>query len=221
MYVPKYFQPPPPTNLSNYLQKVQLGDVVTAAAGKLESTTIPFLYRPPTGGSPQGSLEGHFARANPHWRFINNEPCLVILHGPDAYISPSWYPSKEEHGKVVPTWNYTVIHIQGHITIFHELALLRRVVEELTVAQEQVFERPWSVEDAPKEFIDAQLQAIVGVSVTITTYEIKLKLSQNRQRSDNLGAQDGLRSRNEIEIADLMEQYRPRQQGLSPLPQEG
>lgn len=136
----------------------------------------------------------HFARANLHWREIGHEtPALLIVTGADAYVSPTWYAAKAEHGKVVPTWNYSTVHLTGLARIHDDPAWLRMAVEELTDEHERTREHPWRVTDAPSSYVDGQLRGIVGVELTVTRVEGKAKLSQNRSRADREGVVAGLR----------------------------
>lgn len=151
------------------------------------ATYLPLLWR-------DDRLIAHFARANPHWREIAPDtPALVIVTGPEAYVSPSWYAAKAENGKVVPTWNYSAVHLTGTARVHEDTEWLRTAVEELTNEHEQRREEPWHVTDAPSSYIDGQLQGIVGVELTVTRVEGKAKLSQNRSRADREGVVAGLR----------------------------
>lgn len=171
---------------------------MVAAVGSAELVTVD------GDGYPRATLlpihwEGdvvitHMARANDHWRGIGNDsPALVVCGGPQAYVSPSWYASKAEHGKVVPTWNYSTVHLTGRATVHEDAEWLRAAVTALTERHEQWRSHPWAVTDAPGEFIDGQLRAIVGVEVRIERVEGKAKLSQNRSEADRLGVVAGLR----------------------------
>lgn len=138
-------------------------------------------------------LVGHLARANPHWRALVDRPAAVALCSPtDGYVSPSWYPSKAEHGRVVPTWNYVAVAVHGTVTIHEDPAWLASLVRRLSDHHEAGRPRPWSVDDAPAEFVERQLRAIVGVELTIERIEGKAKLSQNRPEADREGVLAGL-----------------------------
>lgn len=177
------------------LRRISFGHLVsTSMTGqhRLESTPLPFVV-----DDELTELRAHFARANRHWTRIDGGEALMIVAGPDAYISPRWYPSKVEHGRVVSTWNYEVIHLHGTIEIHDDAAWKRALVTDLTDHHElQVDDaersEPWAVSDAPTDFIDAQLKAIVGVRLRITTVEAKRKLSQNKAAADRCGAIEGL-----------------------------
>lgn len=166
------------------------GDVVPGIA--FMSTPLPFVI-----DDELSSVRAHFARANHHWRQIDHTDALLIVAHADAYISPRWYPSKAEHGKVVPTWNYEVIHLHGSAEIHDEAEWKLELVNDLTDHNEALVGVsdggvPWEVSDAPSDFIDAQLKAIVGVELTVTSIDGKRKLSQNKPEHDRSGATEGL-----------------------------
>ena len=170
-----------------------LATLVTAGSGGLAASHLPLLYYRAEAGS--GVLRGHMARANPQWReVLPGSEALAIFGGPQHYISPNWYPSKQEHGKVVPTWNYVVVHAHGTLTIRNEPEWLLENVRALSDVHESTSEAPWQVTDAPPEFITNMLKAIVGVEVTITRLEGKWKVSQNRPVADRHGVIRGLES---------------------------
>ena len=148
----------------------------------------------------------HFANANPHWREIGPDtPALVIVGGSEAYVSPTWYAAKAEHGKVVPTWNYSAVHLAGLARVHHDPDWLRMAVEELTDEHEGRREQPWQVSDASSSYIDGQLRGIVGVEVTLTRVEGKAKLSQNRSQADRAGVVTGLRRDGRPDEQDVAE----------------
>ena len=154
----------------------------------------------------------HMARANPHWRAITEDvagtPALAVVTGSQAYVSPSWYPSKAEHGRVVPTWNYSAVHFIGRVRRHHDPAWLLDAVSRLTHLNESRREEPWAVADAPTTYVEKQLRAIVGIELTIEKVEAKAKLSQNRDDADFSGVVTGLRSEGsgrEHEVADQMD----------------
>jgi transcriptional regulator len=155
----------------------------------------------------------HMARANPHWKSIAPDaPALAVVTGPQAYVSPAWYPTRAEHGRVVPTWNYTAVQFTGRVEVHEDADWLRDAVTRLTSQNEDAREEPWAVTDAPDTFIDQQLRAIVGIELTIEKVEGKAKLSQNRSAVDQAGVVQGLRTEGaarEHEIADRMEEVRP------------
>jgi transcriptional regulator len=158
--------------------------------------------------APHGALVGHLARANQQLSASDfTKPAVAIFMGPDAYVSPSWYPSKHEHGRVVPTWNYRVVHVRGLIDLFEDANALRAHVSALSDRHEGRFALPWQVSDAPEDFIQRQLKGIVGVRLQIAAIEGKAKLSQNRSEADRLGVVAGLTASqrsSDHEVADLM-----------------
>ncbi len=191
MYLPKHFEETRIELLHELIRSHPLGTLVTLASQGLDANHIPFEIDPQP--APFGTLRGHVARANPLWR----EPprgvdALAIFQGPQAYVSPSWYPSKRETGKVVPTWNYAVVHAHGPLRIIDDRAWLRALVERLTRRHEAGRREPWEVTDAPPDFIEAQLAAIVGIEMPIARLAGKWKTSQNRLPRDRAGAAEGL-----------------------------
>lgn len=183
MYVPAHFAPPSPDAVRDLLDHHGAADLVTATADGLLATLLPFLHDPADDGSP-GVLRGHVARNNDHWRAAPVGEALVIVRGPDAYVSPSWYASKAEHGRVVPTWNYVTAHVYGEFVVHDDAAWTEQVVRDLTAKHEAARDPGWSVDDAPERYIAGQLRAIVGVEVVISRVEAKWKLSQNRSAAD-------------------------------------
>jgi transcriptional regulator len=192
MYRPTAFDVADERELFDLVEAASFGHLVTAGPDGFDATGLPFLLDPHAG--PRGHLRGHVARANPQWRAANGARAFVLFPLVDGYVSPSWYPSKAEHGKVVPTWNYEVVHVHGTVTVHDDVDWVRALVTELTDRHETVRagDRPWAVTDAPPQFIDIQLRAIVGVEVEIERIEGKRKLSQNRSDSDRAGIVDAL-----------------------------
>jgi transcriptional regulator len=199
-------------DVQDLLRRHGAGQLVTySAATGLSATTLPFVYEPRDGSL--GTLHGHVARPNDHWRQEVVGEALVLLHGPDAYVTPRWYASKAEHGRVVPTWNYLTAHVYGTLHVRDDPDYVRWVVERLTEKHEAGAERPWSVEDAPSRFVDGQLRAIVGLELQITRIEAKAKVSQNRPAADVDGVVRGLRSRGRDDMADEVERHGPPSNG--------
>ncbi len=190
MYVPRHFAPPSREAVVDLLEAAGACDLVTSSDGQLMSSMIPFLYERHGGG--EGRLEGHLARANPQWRAVPDGEALVIVHGPDGYVSPSWYPSAREDGRVVPTWNYVVAHVYGRLVVHEDAGWTGSLVRRLSRQHEQHLAAPWSPDDAPAGFIESELRGIVGIEVAISRIEAKWKLSQNRSRADARGAAAGL-----------------------------
>ncbi len=173
------------------LEAVGFGHVVVSTTDGLDSAPVPFLVD--RSGSEVSTLRFHVARANPIWRSAPAD-VLVITPASDAYVSPSWYPSKAEHGQVVPTWNYEVVHVHGRLLAHDDPTWVEHVVRDLTEREEASMPAPWSVDDAPPEFVTKQLRAIVGLEVLVNRIEGKRKLSQNRSDTDRSGAAAGLRA---------------------------
>lgn len=170
-----------------------LGLLVSAGPGGLMANPVPFILL--AEGSARGTLHCHLSRANPHWRELGTvEECLVVFQGPQEYVTPSWYQTKRETGKVVPTWNYATVHAWGKPRVIEDVEWLRRNVEALTHAHEDARAAPWAVSDAPPEFIAAQLRGIVGIEIPIDRLEGKWKVSQNRPEADRAGVVAGLRA---------------------------
>jgi transcriptional regulator len=191
MYIPPHFREDRLPALHDFVTANGFAPIVTQGAEGLEATHLPWLIDRTAG--PLGTLRGHLARANGHWRRIGNDAeALVIFGGPHAYISPSWYPAKAEHGRVVPTWNYIVAHVRGRVRIVDDRAWLRGLVGDLTTYHEAGRTPPWAVSDAPADYVEDVLAAIVGIEVPIAAIEGKWKLGQNRPEADRRGAAAGL-----------------------------
>lgn len=190
MYTPPAFREDDPAEIRAIMREARLATLVTATAGGLVATPLP-LFIDETEGA-YGTLYGHMARANPQWMLEPAGEALAILAGPDAYVTPSWYPSKQEHGKAVPTWNYTAVHAYGPVEFFEDAQRLREAVTRLTELYERPRADPWAVTDAPERFVEAQLRGIVGLRLPITRIEGKRKMSQNRTQADRDGVVAGL-----------------------------
>lgn len=208
MYVPAHFAMTEP-EVAELLAKAATADLISPTVEGLVATFLPVLYEPiapllPRSSvdahshQPAGSLLGHVARNNPHWRAAGGGESLAIVRGPDAYVSPRFYASKAEHGRVVPTWNYVTAHVYGRLVAHDDVDWLRTLVTRLTERHEAMVagdgsgDRPWAVTDAPATFIEGQLRAIVGVELVIDRIEAKSKLSQNRAEADQSGVAAGL-----------------------------
>lgn len=191
MYQPAAFVQADPSALAALIAEQPLATLVHAGDGGLTADLIPMQWRPGADGLT-GTLVGHVARANPLWRAADARPVLAVFQGPQAYISPSWYPSKAATGQVVPTWNYTVVQAHGLLRAVDDVAWLRALVESLTEQHEGPRAHPWKVADAPADYLDKMLRAIVGIEITVTRLEGKWKVSQNRSRPDRLGVVAGL-----------------------------
>jgi transcriptional regulator len=197
MYIPRHFALTDLSQITAFVDAAQSADLVTFDGTRPVSTLLPVIWDRPDdfdGEASRGRLLGHIAIANEQWQTaLPGAQALAIVRGPQAYISPSWYEAKARHGRVVPTWNYEAVHLTGEVTFHHDSEWLRGMVTRLTVLHEGGREHPWAVTDAPPEYIDGQLRAIVGVELAITSIEAKQKLSQNRSELDRAGVVAGLR----------------------------
>ena len=203
MYIPAHFAPDDET-VGELLRNHGAADLVTLTEQGLVATMLPFIYLPEVG--EHGALYGHVARNNDQWKLPAVGDGLAIVRGPDAYVSPTWYASKAEHGRVVPTWNYVTAHVYGQFVVHDDPVWTERLVRRLTAKHEAANAHPWSVDDAPRAFIEGQLRAIVGIEVAISRIEAKAKLSQNRPAADVAGVIAGLRERGDARSADAVAQ---------------
>ncbi|MDQ3203228.1 MAG: FMN-binding negative transcriptional regulator [Pseudomonadota bacterium] len=191
MYTPSSFALNDLPELHQHMLGTRLAVVITHSEEGLQASHLPLLLNPDAGAN--GTLYGHFARANPQWKALQQgAETLVIFSGADAYITPAFYPAKAEHGKVVPTWNYVAAHAYGTAQVFTEADRLLQLVSALTDRHESAREQPWKVADAPADYIDGMLKAIVGFALPIQRLEGKRKLSQNRSAADIAGVREGL-----------------------------
>ena len=191
MYRPKAFDIAGLDELHRFVEASGPAHLVSMTADGLTGSVVPLLLDRAEG--PYGRLVGHLARANHHWREVTpGVESLAIFAGPDAYISPNWYATKAETGKVVPTWNYEVVHAAGELVVHDDPGWVGELVRRLTERHESGSVRPWSVDDAPADFITGQLRAIVGIELRVTRLEGKRKLSQNRSEADARGVIDAL-----------------------------
>lgn len=190
MYIPTQFRIEDVPDIHAIMRETRLASLVTVADGALMATPLPMMLDATDG--PYGTLYAHLAKANPQWRTGGTAEAMVIFSGPDAYVSPSLYPSKQRDGKVVPTWNYVAVHAYGVPEFFADAAPLLDVVRRLTDLHEGTRADPWAVSDAPEPFIQSQLKGIVGVKLRITRLEGKRKASQNRQPDDRAGVKAAL-----------------------------
>lgn len=179
-----------------------LGLLVSHGAGGLLANAIPFLIDPESGKF--GTLRAHVARANPQWRDLQTaDEALVVFQGPQHYVTPSWYATKRETGKVVPTWNYLIVQARGRPRVIEDAAWLREQIEALTLSREQPRAAPWAVDDAPADFIAMQMRAIVGVEIEIADLRGKWKASQNRSDADRAGVVAGLDAEGDEDAAAM------------------
>ena len=190
VYIPPAFRDDDPASLRAAMRAARLASLVTATADGLVATPLPLMLDETEG--EHGVIYGHLARANPQWKAAPVSEAMAIFMGPDAYVTPSWYATKREHGKVVPTWNYVAVHAYGPVEFFDDPDRLLEVVTRLTELHEAPRAEPWAVSDAPEPFIRSQLRGIVGLRLPITRIEGKRKLSQNRTAEDREGVAVGL-----------------------------
>jgi transcriptional regulator len=207
VYVPRFNVLDDADELRALVTAVGSAELVTVGPdGYPAATRLPVVW-------DGDRLVFHLARANPHWTTIaDGAPALAVVTGAEAYVSAAWYPSKAEHGRVVPTWNYSAVHFTGRVTVHQDAGWLRDAVTLLTEQNEQRRGAPWAVTDAPERFVEKQLRAIVGVQFAIERVEGKAKLSQNRSDADAAGVVAGLRREGggrEHAVADAMEALRP------------
>lgn len=198
MYVPNHFAVSD-TEVRDFLARSDTADLVTSTPDGLLATLLPIRYEPSVG--ERGALLAHVARNNDQWSRPVLGEALAIVHGPDAYVTPSWYASKAEHGRVVPTWNYTTAHVYGQLVVHDDPAWLESLVRRLTERHEAGREHPWSVDDAPPKYVAGQLRAIVGLELVISRVEAKAKQSQNRSAADRDGVARGLDAEGDAAMA--------------------
>lgn len=202
MYTPAAFRQDDLTALHQQMRTTRLPTLVSHGPQGLLASHLPLLLE--AGEGRYGTLYGHFARANPQWRDLaEGSAALVIFQGAEAYISPSWYAVKAEHGKVVPTWNYISVQAHGQAEVFDDTERLLQLVSRLSAQHEAERPQPWAVSDAPRAYIDSMLRAIVGFALPIERLEGKWKLGQNRSQSDQDGVRDGLAASNDAHDREL------------------
>jgi transcriptional regulator len=198
MYLPSHFAEQRPDVLRKLVHDHPLGLLVTLADTGLQANQVPFFLDADPAGGP-GILRAHVARANPLWREARADvETLVVFQGAQAYISPSWYPAKAEHGKVVPTWNYVTVQARGSLCAIDDAQWLRAFVGRLTQHHEATQPRPWAITDAPPEYIDSLLRAIVGIEIVLSSLVGKWKVSQNSPVAARAGVVRGLRGREDV-----------------------
>ncbi len=207
MYRPPHFAVDDRTIAFDAIEARPLATLVTVAEGQPAVTHAPVLL-----DRADGSLCGHVAAANPHWRAGDADATAIFMLA-DAYVTPGWYAAKAEHGRVVPTWNYVAVHVRGRLAWLHEAADKRAIVARLTAAHEAREAKPWSIDDAPPDYVEKMLTGIVGFRLSIEAVEAQFKLSQNRDESDRSQIELGLGARDDASssaVAALMRRYRPR-----------
>lgn len=209
MYRPTHFEENRPEVLHALMRMHPLGQLVTHGADGLDANPIPFELDAASG--PHGTLRAHVARANPVWQQAADAEVLVIFQAAQGYISPNWYPSKPEHHRHVPTWNYAVVHAHGRLRVLDDERFVRGLVARLTREHEARSQqaRPWKMGDSAPDFISSMLASIVGIEVDITRLVGKFKLGQNREARDRLGATDGLAALGQADLAQAMRDAAP------------
>ena len=222
MYLPPAFKESDHGVMLDFIEAHPFAALVTAGRSpempELFATHLPLVLE--RGAGAHGTLYGHVARANPHAKHVRDadgsREALVIFSGPNAYVTPSWYVSKQEHGRVVPTWNYVAVHAYGMLRLVDDAGFLRRHLQALTSRHEGPREQPWSIDDPPEGFIDKQATQIIGVELTITRLEGKWKMSQNRSAADIDGVIHGLghsASPAEQRVGEIVQERRPASKG--------
>ncbi|QAY60148.1 FMN-binding negative transcriptional regulator [Microbacterium protaetiae] len=196
MYVPHFNRVDDLDQTRRFVAAASVATLVTAGEdGVPDATLLPILW-------DGDRVIAHFARANEHWkRVADGASGLFIVYGPDAYVTPSWYAAKAEHGKVVPTWNYSAVHLRGAVTVHDDVDWLRDAVTQLTARHETPRAEPWAVTDAPDKFVTGQLRAIVGVEMTVEHVDAKAKWSQNRSEADRAGVIAGFEAAGRVDAA--------------------
>ncbi|MER8397323.1 FMN-binding negative transcriptional regulator [Mesorhizobium sp. M0306] len=210
MYQPPHFQETRQDVLHGLIRAHPLGLLVSNGTEGPVANAIPFLLD--AGVPPNGRLRAHLAKANPQWRLLADNPLapvLVVFQGADAYVTPSWYETKRETGKVVPTWNYAIVQVRGIVTVIEDQDWLAEQISDLTMSQEGSRSAPWAVTDAPAPFIQSQIKGIVGLEIAITEISGKWKVSQNRPAADRVGVAEGLESEtaNSADMVQLVRSY--------------
>ena len=203
MYIPAQFDEENIEVMHELIREKPLATLVTLNSGGIEANHIPMVLFTKSGA--YGTLRGHVARSNPLWHeHPENTDVLLVFHGADSYITPSWYASKQESGKVVPTWNYVSVQAKGKLRVIQEPNWIRSQLESLTAHNEAGFDHPWAVSDAPNEFTTKLLEVIVGIEIIITELKGKWKVSQNRSEQDRMSVANGLTERGCNEMAELV-----------------
>lgn len=209
MYLPKHFAEPNVEAMHGLISDRPLATLVTLGAGGLEANPIPFYLS--SEPKPYGTLRGHVARSNPVWKECAQDvEALAIFHGPESYITPSWYPTKAETGKAVPTWNYVTVHAYGTLRIIEDTAWLRSHLDALTLHNEAAFPHPWQLSDAPADYLNKLMAEIVGIEIVITRLMGKWKTSQNQPQQNQAGIVRGLRAiehTDALQMASLVEKH--------------
>ncbi|MNE07826.1 Protease synthase and sporulation protein PAI 2 [compost metagenome] len=205
MYLPSHFAAADPEALHQLVRAHPLGALVTHGEQGLDANHLPFEFD--AGEGEHGVLRAHVARNNPLWQEVKEgDEVLVIFKAVDGYVSPSWYPSKQAHHQQVPTWNYAVVHAHGRIRVRDDARFVRRLLASLTRVHEAAEPAPWKMADAPRDYIEAMVQAVVGIEIEVSQLVGKFKLSQNKEEGDRLGAVDALQAKGQTALAAAMQQ---------------
>lgn len=206
MYLPPLFREDRLEVLHGLIRSHPLGLLISHGSGGLLANLLPFVLE--TGGGGRGVLKAHMARANPQWRELDGQAVLVVFRGADAYVSPSLYATKRETGKVVPTWNYAMVQARGRAQLHEEPGWLTPQLEALTAGREAQRPQPWSIGDAPRDYIEAQKKAIVGIEIAIAALEGKWKVSQNQPEANRRSVVAGFSTDEATrEMAELVRTY--------------
>jgi transcriptional regulator len=206
VYCPPLFREDRLETQHDFIRSHPLGLLISHGASGLLANLLPFELK--TGDSERGVLQAHIARANPQWRELDGQPVLVVFRGADAYVSPSLYATKKETGKVVPTWNYTMVQARGKVSLRDQTDWLAKQLNKLTTAREAARPQPWAVTDAPSEYIEAQMKNIVGIEIDIAAIEGKWKVSQNQPEHNRRSVVAGFSADEHThEMADLVRTY--------------
>ncbi|MCX7157353.1 MAG: FMN-binding negative transcriptional regulator [Rhodocyclales bacterium] len=206
MYLPAQFEENRSEVLRALMSEHPFATLVAHGGDGLTANHLPLHLEPAIG--PFGALQGHVARANSLWQKAADTDVLVIFHGPQTYVTPSWYETKREHGKAVPTWNYVVVHARGQLRAIDDPVWVRQQLETLVNRHEGSFAEPWQIDDAPPDYIDKMLAAIVGIEIVLTDLKGKWKISQNQPAVNRVGVVAGLREQgtaDALAMADLVE----------------
>ena len=203
MYLPKHFEQPDPAALEQLMREHPLAALVSTGPDGLTANHLPLEYDAPTR-----TLRGHVARANPVWKVARGQPVLAVFQGPQAYVTPNWYPAKVTTHKVVPTWNYAVVHAHGALAVTEDAPWLHALVTRLTQHHESAQPKPWAVSDAPHDYVQQMLHAIVGIEIAVQRLVGKYKLHQNHPADNHAGVVQGLQGGNAVSqaVAVLMGQ---------------
>ncbi|MCC6980704.1 MAG: FMN-binding negative transcriptional regulator [Candidatus Melainabacteria bacterium] len=205
MYIPESFNEERKEVLHELIRNNPFGMIISNGDRGPVATSVPILLS--QNESKFGLLQCHIARANPHWKNIDGQDVLVIFQGENAYISPNWYPTKEENGMVVPTWNYAMVQARGVARVVDDAGWLKEQITALTNQAERGFSRPWKVSDAPADYIDGQIKGIIGIEIKVDSLEGKWKVSQNRSVKDRHGVANHFDSVGNTEMAALVREY--------------